>query len=284
MEKLLHWTIAQQSGDKAALEKIGEPDQKALNQLFGGPDETTLMKESIKVVESTDVSLEDKEIALENFEMLIENLDNANNIGNLKLWNPLIDILAKEDTPVELKVLICGIIGTAVQNNPKSQEDFNETEGLSELIELAQDDKKFELQLKALFAISSFIRNFQPGYAKFEKLQGLKLINFDNKNNKYQLRILSLISSILSNGLDDRLKAQFKDEKLPHYLASVLNEDSNTSLVDKSLNIVSQLNQLNYEFSLEEKYEINRGIQVVEGLSEKLNIDDLNNAKQATSS
>ena len=127
--------------DKAALEKIGEPDQKALNQLFGGPDEATLMKESIKVVESTDVSLEDKEIALENFEMLIENLDNANNIGNLKLWNPLIDILAKEDTPVELKVLICGIIGTAVQNNPKSQEDFNETEGLSELIELAQDDK-----------------------------------------------------------------------------------------------------------------------------------------------
>lgn len=284
MEKLLHWTIAQQSGDKAALEKIGEPDQKALNQLFGGPDEATLMKESIKVVESTDVSLEDKEIALENFEMLIENLDNANNIGNLKLWNPLIDILAKEDTPVELKVLICGIIGTAVQNNPKSQEDFNEIEGLSELIKLAQDDKKFELQLKALFAISSFIRNFQPGYAKFEKLQGLKLINFDNKNNKYQLRILSLISSILSNGLDDSLKAQFKDAKLPHYLASVLNEDSNTSLVDKSLNIVSQLNQLNYEFSLEEKYEINRGIQVVEGLSEKLNIDDLNNAKKATSS
>lgn len=170
------------------------------------------------------------------------------------------------------------------KNNPKSQEDFNETEGLSELIELAQDDKKFELQLKALFAISSFIRNFQPGYAKFEKLQGLKLINFDNKNNKYQLRILSLISSILSNGLDDSLKAQFKEAKLPHYLASVLNEDSNTSLVDKSLNIVSQLNQLNYEFSLEEKYEINRGIQVVEGLSEKLNIDDLNNAKQATSS
>ena len=88
----------------------------------------------------------------------------------------------------------------------------------------------------------------------------------------------------MSNGLDDSLKAQFKEAKLPHYLASVLNEDSNTSLVDKSLNIVSQLNQLNYEFSLEEKYEINRGIQVVEGLSEKLNIDDLNNAKQATSS
>lgn len=63
-------------------------------------------------------------------------------------------------------------------------------------------------------------------------------------------------------------------------MASVLNEDSNTSLVDKSLNIVSQLNQLKYDFNLEEKYEINRGIQVVEGLSDKLNIDDLNNAKK----
>lgn len=94
MEKLLHWTIAQQAGDKDALEKIGEPDPKALNQLFGGPDEATLMRESIKVVQTPDVSQEDKEIALENFEMLIENLDNANNIGNLKLWEPLNQILA----------------------------------------------------------------------------------------------------------------------------------------------------------------------------------------------
>ena len=61
MEKLLHWTIAQQSGDKAALEKIGEPDKRHLINYLSGPDEATLMKESIKVVESTDVSLEDKD-------------------------------------------------------------------------------------------------------------------------------------------------------------------------------------------------------------------------------
>lgn len=284
MEKLLHWTIAQQAGDKAALEKIGEPDPKALNQLFGGPDEATLMRESIKVVQTPDVSQEDKEIALENFEMLIENLDNANNIGNLKLWEPLNQILADKSTNNELKVLICGIIGTAVQNNPKSQEDFHKSNGLTELIKLAQDGSNRSVQLKSLYAISSAIRDFNPGYLDFEKSDGWKLIHFDTTDNKLQLRILSLVSSILSNGLDEKLEQEFRKEKLTHFLALVLNKDSDSSLVDKSLNIISQLNKLKYEYTLEEKYEINRGIQVVEGLSDKLNIDDLNAAKEATSS
>ncbi|RCK58055.1 Hsp70 nucleotide exchange factor FES1 [Candida viswanathii] len=283
MEKLLHWTIAQQAGDKAALEKIGEPDPKALSQLFGGPDEATLMKESIKVVQTPDVSTSDKEIALENFEMLIENLDNANNIGNLNLWDPLNKILADAKTPVDLKVLICGIIGTAVQNNPKSQEDFHKSDGLGELIKLAQDGTNKALQLKALYAMSSAIRDYNPGYIQFEKLQGWKLIHFDTTDPKLQLRILSLVSSILSNGLDAKLEEELRKENLTHFLALVLNKDSNTSLVDKSLNVVSQLNKLKYEFTLEEKYEIDRGIQVVEGLSDKLNIDDLNAAKKATS-
>lgn len=284
MEKLLHWTIAQQAGDKDALEKIGEPDPKALNQLFGGPDEATLMRESIKVVQTPDVSQEDKEIALENFEMLIENLDNANNIGNLKLWEPLNQILADKSTNNELKVLICGIIGTAVQNNPKSQEDFHKSNGLTELIKLAQDGSNRSVQLKSLYAISSAIRDFNPGYLDFEKSDGWKLIHFDTTDNKLQLRILSLVSSILSNGLDEKLEQEFRKEILTHFLALVLNKDSDTSLVDKSLNIISQLNKLKYEYTLEEKYEINRGIQVVEGLSDKLNIDDLNAAKEATSS
>ncbi|EMG45726.1 FES1 Hsp70 nucleotide exchange factor FES1 [Candida maltosa Xu316] len=284
MDKLLHWTIAQQSGDKAALERIGEPDQKALSQLFGGPDEVTLMKESIRVVETPDVSLEDKEIALENFEMLVENLDNANNIGNLKLWGPLVKLLSDDNTAVELKVLIAGIIGTAVQNNPKSQEDFHQSNGLGELIKLASDGSNKSLQLKSLYAISSFIRDFNPGYLQFEKLDGWKLIDFGNTDAKYQLRLLSLVSSVLSNGLDEKLQAQFKKENLIHFLALVLNKDSNTNLVDKSLHIVSQLNHLKYPFTLEEKYELDRGIQVVEGLSDKLNIDDLNAAKKATSS
>ncbi|KAI5963004.1 FES1 [Candida pseudojiufengensis] len=282
MEKLLHWSILQQSGDKEGLKKLGEPDQDALNKLFGGPDETALMKESIAVATNPKVEEKDKVIALENFEMLIENLDNANNIGNLGLWPDIVGLL-KDDVPDKLRILVAGIIGTAVQNNPKSQEDFDKTSnGLESLIKIAESDKNKDLKLKALYAISSFIRNYKPGYERFEKLKGWNLIKFDTKDPKYDLRILSLVSSVLSNGLDDTLEKQFKNIKLIHYLASVLNLDSNTNLVDKSLNIISELHRLKYEFTAEETYEVDRGIQVVEGLSDKLNIDDLNGAKEAT--
>lgn len=281
MEKLLHWSIAQQAGDKEALAKIGEPDPKLLNQLFGGPGEVALMKESIAIAHNPKVEDKDKEIALENFEMLIENMDNANNIENLGLWHPIVDLL-KSGVPDDLRVAVSGIIGTAVQNNPKSQEDFAKTNGLQELIKIAGDGQNKSLQNKALYAISSYIRNYKPGYKQFDESSGWDLVKLDSKDSKFDLRILSLVSSILSNGLDNDIESRFKKSKLVHYLASVLNLDSNTNLVDKSLNIISELHRLRYDFSDEETFEVDRGIQVVEGLSDKINIDDLNRAKQVT--
>ncbi|CAK9440191.1 uncharacterized protein LODBEIA_P42910 [Lodderomyces beijingensis] len=286
MEKLLHWSIAQQSGDKAALDQVGEPDQKALNQLFGGPDEAALMKESLHVATNPKVDEKDKVIALENFEMLIENLDNANNIDNLGLWGQIVGLLSDNSAASQLRVLACGIVGVAVQNNPKSQEAFGKTKGLEALIEIASTTKDKQLQLKALYAISSFIRNYKPGYEEFDKLNGWKLVQFGENNNgnsidaKYDLRVLSLVSSALSNGLTVDLEKQFKDLNLVHHLAAYLNLDSVTSVVDKSLNIISELNRDKYNYTDKEQYEVDRGIQVVEGLSDKLNIDDLNGAKQ----
>lgn len=281
MDKLLHWSIAQQAGDKEALAKIGEPDPKLLNQLFGGPDEVALMKESIAIAHNPKVEDKDKEIALENFEMLIENMDNANNIENLGLWHPIVDLL-KSDVPDDLRVTVSGIIGTAVQNNPKSQEDFAKTNGLQELVTIAGDGQNKSLQNKALYAISSYIRNYKSGYKQFDESSGWDLVKLDSKDSKFDLRVLSLVSSILSNGLDNDIESRFKKSKLVHYLASVLNLDSNTNLVDKSLNIISELHRLRYNFSDEETFEVDRGIQVVEGLSDKINIDDLNRAKQVT--
>ncbi|KAI5964526.1 FES1 [Candida theae] len=281
MDKLLHWSIAQQAGDKEALAKIGEPDPKLLNQLFGGPDEVALMKESIAIAHNPKVELKDKEIALENFEMLIENMDNANNIENLGLWHPLVDLL-NNDVPDDLRIIVGGIIGTAVQNNPKSQEDFEKTNALQDLVKIAGNGTNKALQNKALYAISSYIRNYKPGYKQFDESSGWDLVKLDSKDSKFDLRVLSLVSSILSNGLDNDVESRFKKSKLVHYLASVLNLDSNTNLVDKALNIISELHRLRYDFSEEETFEVDRGIQVVEGLSDKINIDDLNRAKQAT--
>ena len=103
MDKLLQWSIAQQSGDQEAIEKIGKPDPKMLEQLFGGPDEPALMKQAIMVIDNEEATLENREIAFDNFEMLIENMDNANNIENIKLWQSVIDKMSAE-TPTSFRV------------------------------------------------------------------------------------------------------------------------------------------------------------------------------------
>ncbi|RLV96689.1 Hsp70 nucleotide exchange factor FES1 [Spathaspora sp. JA1] len=272
MDKLLQWSIAQQSGDQEAMARIGQPDSKMLEQLFGGPDEPTLMKQSITIVNDPEVELEQKEIALENFEMLIENLDNANNIGNLKLWPSLIKLL-NDDVEERLRFLACSIIGTAVQNNPKSQEDFISSEGgLGKLIHIVEHDASKEIQLKALYAISSVLRNFQPGYVQFVENQGWDILK--GGDNKRTIRILSVVSSILSNGIDVEIHQHIKQQQLPSLLISVLNQDSNVNLIDKAVNILVELHKNQYPFTSQEIESIKSGIEQIKTV-EHLNQDDL---------
>lgn len=283
MEKLLQWSIAQQSGDREAMERIGQPDPEALGKLFGtGPDEPTLMKQSIEVVEHPEATSENKQIALENFEMLIENLDNANNIENLKLWPSIIKLLNDDVDDSDLKVLACSIIGIAVQNNPISQENFNSHEtGLEKLIKIANNNSNKSLQLKAIFAIASFIRNFKPGYTRFEQLNGWEIINnnMSSNDNKLLVRVLSLISAILSNEFNQELLQQ---QNLIHLLCSILQDkDANSNIIDKSLSIIADLHRNNYQFSTGEKSSIAEGIKQVEHLGDQLNEDNITDAKKA---
>lgn len=286
MEKLLQWSIAQQSGDQEAIAKIGQPDPETLSKLFGtGPDEPTLMKQAIQVVEHPEATLENKQIALENFEMLIENLDNANNIENLKLWPNIIKLLNDEDGDCaddELKLLACSIIGIAVQNNPQSQEAFIGHEGgIEQLIKIGTEYENKSVQLKAIFALSSLLRNFKLAYTKFEQLQGWNIVvtNLSCDDNKVLVRVLSLISAILSNEFNQELLQQ---QNLIQLLCSILhNQQSNTNIIDKSLSIIADLQRLNYNFTSEDKTNIANSISKVEPMADQLNEDNITDAKRA---
>lgn len=258
MEKLLAWSIANESGDKEAMEKIGKPDEKALAQLFGtgGPDEPTLMKQSIQVVENPEADLEAKEVALENFEMLIENLDNANNIENMKMWPSIIKLL-NDDQPEPLRILATSIIAIAVQNNPKCQDDFlKHSEGVSKLIAYGADSNtKLVLKYKLLFAVSSLIRNHPDSFKFFSKLDGWKLLSLskEEKDDKLIMRTLSLISSILTNEKLFKFEIEPKIHSL-HLINELVGKTSgdNINVIEKFLQIIVHLIDLNYKFDEEE--------------------------------
>lgn len=282
MEKLLQWSIAQQTGDKEAMEKIGQPDPEMLKQLFGGPDEPALMNQAMIVATNPEATQEAREVALENFEMLIENLDNANNIENLKLWPSVIAQLLAEF--VSLQVLAASIVAIATQNNPSSQEAFLKAEGgFSKLIELAaaQETPK-ELRMKAFFALASVVRNYQDAADKFVELGGFAAIKLlsSSDDQKLLLRKLSLVSALLTTGLDSVKTEHFHADKLVENLIYFLQSDGHIGCIDKTLNILSQLHQLNYSFTKDEISQLASNLASVELLKDEISTDDLAAAKK----
>ncbi|EWC48260.1 hypothetical protein DRE_02364 [Drechslerella stenobrocha 248] len=162
MEKVLAWSVA-----ASAPQEEGEPerqvprlDQSALAQLLlGGKSDAEMMVEAMQCIADPTATLENREIAFDNFEQLVENLDNANNIENLKLWPPLVQQLHAADK--EMRFMAAWCIGTAVQNNEKSQDHFYKTEAVGQLLDIALNDSAQDVRNKALYAISSYIRNHQ---------------------------------------------------------------------------------------------------------------------------
>lgn len=134
-----------------------------LAALFGGPSEADLMKAAIEVITDTDPenTLENRLIAFDNFEQLIESLDNANNLENLSLWTPLLSLLEHEER--EFRRMAAWCVGTAVQNNARTQERLFAMGGIPKLVTLAtREDETEGVRRKAVYALSSAVRNYQP--------------------------------------------------------------------------------------------------------------------------
>ena len=142
-------------------ERPRQLDRDILEMLFGGPSEAELMKAAIEVINDPETTLENKLIAFDNFEQLVESLDNANNLEPLGLWTPLIKLMEHEEEEIRKYAAWC--VGTAVQNNIKSQERFLAMGGMKPLVGMCMREGETEgNRKKAVYAISSAVRNYQP--------------------------------------------------------------------------------------------------------------------------
>lgn len=163
LSRLLQWSIENQT--KGENDDTARPatqlTPEVLSSLFGGPSEADLMKAAMEAIHDPEVTLDNKLIAFDNFEQLIESLDNANNITNLSLWTPLLDCL--DHKHAEMRRMAAWCVGTAVQNNVPTQERLLAVGGLPRLVALAtRSDDEEAVRRKAIYAISSAVRNYQP--------------------------------------------------------------------------------------------------------------------------
>ena len=80
------------------------------------------------------------------------------------MWTPLIELLAAEET--EIRKMAAWCVGTAVQNNQTAQERALVGGAIPRLVGMvfgAEKEEEESVKRKARYAISSLVRNYQPG-------------------------------------------------------------------------------------------------------------------------
>ncbi|KAK5208457.1 hsp70 nucleotide exchange factor fes1 [Exophiala xenobiotica] len=165
LNSLLQWGIENSEAGSTQDQPVREPkglSSDALRALMGGPSDADLMKEAMSIIVSSDpeVTHESKMTAFDNFEQLVESIDNANNMEPLGLWTPMLSLLDSEVADIRRMAAWC--LGTAVQNNVKAQERLLAINGINKLCQVALDDVDQKVRRKAVYALSSGIRNYQP--------------------------------------------------------------------------------------------------------------------------
>jgi hsp70-interacting protein len=130
MNNMLKWGI-----ENSEVSRTGKPsdapktplDPSALAALMSmaPKSDADLMKDRMAIIDDENADLEARLGAFDDFEQLIENLDNANNLEPLQLWTRLVKHL--ENTEADLRRYAAWCIGTAVENNARSQERVSYT-------------------------------------------------------------------------------------------------------------------------------------------------------------
>ncbi|PFH48845.1 hypothetical protein AMATHDRAFT_64523 [Amanita thiersii Skay4041] len=170
MQSILRWSLAHSGGD--GQDERGEGpsridpaklDPGVIDMILGKPD-AELMKEDLAVAVDQGRSEEERVQALDHFEMLVEQIDNANDLGKLKMWEPLQSLLTSETSTPAIQAQVLWVIGTALQNNPAAQDDYMQHHPLPTLLHFLTPSPSSTLQTrsKAIYALSGLLKHNSP--------------------------------------------------------------------------------------------------------------------------
>ncbi|KAJ3858721.1 Le.MFB2 [Lentinula novae-zelandiae] len=168
MQSLLRWSIENSTpqNTNAAPARRTDLNPEIIDLLLGKSD-AQLMKEAMTIAVDEGNSEEDRVSALDNLEMLIEQIDNANNLENLHMWDPLHALLTSSPDSITTQTL--WVIGTALQNNPSAQDAYLKLNPLPTLTSFLlspspspSPSPSKHLRSKAIYALSGLLKHNAP--------------------------------------------------------------------------------------------------------------------------
>ncbi|KNC99601.1 uncharacterized protein SPPG_04989 [Spizellomyces punctatus DAOM BR117] len=175
--ELLQWAVTHTTDESSAIPErpvTREPIDPKWIDVILGKDDAVKMKECVETIRGTEKSLDDKLAAFDELEMLVESLDNANDLRPLSLWTPIIDQLSSQEP--KMRMYAAWVLGTAVQNNPRSQTDFLDSGGLGPILRVLASDPDEEVRAKALYCVSGAIRHNRALFDAFVDGNGFRTL------------------------------------------------------------------------------------------------------------
>lgn len=184
----------------------GQPQKKldpaVLDAILGKSDAQRMM-EAVRDLKSDAYNHEQKMYIWDELEMLVENLDNANDLEKMKLWQPISDFL--DDPNEEMRIQACWVLGTAIQNNPRSQAAFEALDPLPKLLSLLADPSSADQRSKAMYTLSALVRHNPSSMTRFAELDGWSALSASLEDPSLPLRrkAVFLANSLVINAEDD---------------------------------------------------------------------------------
>ncbi|BGP54340.1 hypothetical protein JCM8202_000773 [Rhodotorula sphaerocarpa] len=206
-QSLLRWGIEHAAPGALAATAQDIKDGKrpdldpAILRAMMGQSDADKMRECLLVIEGTwidregsgeiknnaDITPADRYRAWEDLEMLVEDLDNANDLGNMGMWPPIVAHLTDSDD--ETVKHACWVCGTAVQNNPQSQQAFLAQDPLPTVQSiLTSADASHGTRAKAMYCLSSTLKHSEPAVERFSELEGWRTLTQTLQDPSLKLR------------------------------------------------------------------------------------------------
>ncbi|RNA05940.1 Hsp70-binding 1 [Brachionus plicatilis] len=156
------------------------------------------IKKCIKVSENEEETEERRIEALETLRDWCEDLNFAIDFHKINSYNLINQLL--NDKITEIRALTCELVGTLAQNNPYCQETLINDKYLPILLYKLDKDSD-SVKVKALFAISCLIRDYEPGQQKLLEGNALDILikSLSCQIEKVKIKCSFLISSICNN-------------------------------------------------------------------------------------
>ncbi|KAG7446738.1 Fes1-domain-containing protein [Guyanagaster necrorhizus] len=175
MESLLRWSIEHSGPSVGAPQPRTDLDAGVIDLILGKSD-AELMKEDLAVASDPHHSEDARVDALDHLEMLIEQIDNANNLEQLEMWQPLHSLLTSPDSTDVIVLQALWVIGTALQNNPAAQQTYLSSNPLPTLTAfLVPANSSPQIRSKALYALSGLLKHNAPAVKALASDAWLKL-------------------------------------------------------------------------------------------------------------